>query len=68
MHINFVAHAQFSCKHFRKNLDCDIGVVVYTMHTNHDSRCNVLLVQFRCHTYFDALKYIQLVVKGKIIL
>ncbi len=57
-----------SCKHYKKSLDFEIGVVVHTMHTNHDSRCNVLLFQFWCHTYSDVLKYIHLIAKGKTIL
>jgi len=49
-------------------LDFEIGVVVHIMHTNHESRCNVLLFQFSPHTYFDATKDIHPIVKGKIIL
>jgi hypothetical protein len=68
MHINIVAHNQYSYKHFRNILDFEIGVVVHTMHTNHDSRCDVLLFQFTPQTYFDATKYIHPIVKGKIVL
>jgi hypothetical protein len=68
MYTNIVAHAQYLCKHFRNILDFEIGVVVHTIHTNHDSRCNVLLFQFTPQTYFDAMKYIHLIVKGKIVL
>jgi hypothetical protein len=65
MYTNFAAHTQSSCKHFRNSLDFEIGVVVHIMCNNHDSRCNVLLFQFKCHTYSNALKYIHSIVKGK---
>jgi hypothetical protein len=68
MHINIIAHIQYSCRHFRNILDFEIGVVVHIMHTNHDSRCNVLFFQFTPQTYFDGTKYIHPIVKGKIIL
>jgi hypothetical protein len=58
MHTNIVTHVQYSCRHFKNILDFEIGVVVHTMHTNHDSRCNVLLFQFTPQTYSDAMKYI----------
>jgi hypothetical protein len=68
MHTNIVAHAQYSCKHFRKILDFEIGVVIHTMDTNHDSRCNVFLFQFTTQTYSNATKDIHSIVKGKIVL
>jgi hypothetical protein len=68
MHTNIVAHVQYSCRHFRNNLDFEIGVMVHTMRNNHDSRCNVLLFQFSYQTYFDAMKYIHPIVKNKIVL
>jgi hypothetical protein len=49
-------------------LDFEIGIVVHTMHTNHDSWCNVFLFQFTPQTYSDAMKYIDPIVKGKIVL
>jgi hypothetical protein len=52
----------------RNSLDFEIGVVAHTMRTNHHSRCNVFLFQFKCHTYSDALKYIHPIIKGKIVL
>jgi hypothetical protein len=45
MHTNIVAHVQYLCRHFRNILDFEIGVVVHTMHTNYDSKCNILLFQ-----------------------
>ncbi len=33
MHINIIAHVQCLCRHFRNNLDFDIGVMVHTMCT-----------------------------------
>jgi len=67
MYTNIVVHAQYSCKHFKNILNFEIGVVVHTMHMNHDSRCNVLLFQFTPQIYSDAMKYIHPIVKGKII-
>jgi hypothetical protein len=67
MHTNFVAHVQFLCKHFRNSLDFEIVIVVHTMHNNHHSRCNVLIFEFRCHTHFDAMKYIHPLLRAKCI-
>jgi hypothetical protein len=68
MHTNIVAHVQYLCKHFKNILDFEITIVVHKMHTNHESRCNVLLFQFTPQTYFDAMKYIHPIVKYKIVL
>jgi hypothetical protein len=69
MHINnVVADIQYLCGHFKNNLDFEIGVAVHRMHTHQDSSCNVLLFQFRCETYSDAMKYIHPIVTGKTVL
>jgi hypothetical protein len=68
MHTNIVTQIQYLCKDFKNILDFEIGVMVHTIHTNHDSRCNVFFFQFIPHTYSNAMKCIHPIVKGKIVL